>query len=307
MIKKSLLDSMKDVINYWNKEYEFSYPLTKRIYEEKFLECEYTDFSGSYSLYNEYDYIGTIVLKIYNGDDPRFIENAYISFIYIQPKYRGQGYGTKLINDCVRKAKENKKHYLLTGTDFDNFLSGVFDLNNQITHQFFILNKFQQVGKNFNLICRKEQIIDNDEYLYRVVKDEIERQNVLEFVKKNFALRWYNDIKNCLKEEFIVALEKNKIIGFVRISDPSYPKLFNSTLLYPLYKKLGGVGPLGIDQEKRGLGIGKRIVQHAINTLFTRGCSDIIVDWTGLIDFYKKCGFDEISNQYVVYKFNLYD
>lgn len=54
---------------------------------------------------------------------------------------------------------------------------------------------------------------------------------------------------------------------------------------------LGGIGPLGIDQNERGNGYGLAVVQAGIYFLRTRNIKRIAIDWTGLVDFYGKLDY----------------
>jgi ribosomal protein S18 acetylase RimI-like enzyme len=132
-----------------------------------------------------------------------------------------------------------------------------------------------------------------------------EKQAALLLIKENFHSRWFDDVKDAEPKEFVGLFDSQEIIGFVRISHPDFRKLANSTNLYPRYRCLGGIGPLGIVSKWRGCGLGEFMVRYAVGELFEMGCSDVIVDWTGLIGFYKKCGFGEISDEFVLYELQL--
>jgi len=307
MIKKSIKDSIDDIVFNWNEEFKNNYPLCNRHIEEKLIDSIYVVSDGSYSLYKDNQYIGTVVLKFYNGVDSKYFDIAYISLIYVAKAFRKKGYGSLLLSDAINISKRNRKKEILIGADFDNLFSGVFVLDNKLTHQFFINNKFKEHSQSFNLTTKQRPVLDNDDYTYQIVGSENERKQTLDFIKRHFSSRWYDDCKDSTSEEFVVAIENSEIIGFVRITLPTAKSLKNSTNLYLLYQFLGGVGPLGINEKKRGLGIGKNLVKFAINTLFDKGVSDVLVDWTGLIDFYIKCGFEKVSNQYIGYGLEIDD
>lgn len=70
----------------------------------------------------------------------------------------------------------------------------------------------------------------------------------------------------------------------------------------PLFdREVGGVGPLGVDAEKRKNGYGLAVVKAGIAFLRQRGISHIVIDWTGLVGFYQKLGFD-VWKSYKSYK-----
>ena len=58
------------------------------------------------------------------------------------------------------------------------------------------------------------------------------------------------------------------------------------------FSNLGGIGPLGIDPNYRKKHLGYDIVSSAVNHLIDEGAEQIIVDWTGLLEFYRHMGFE---------------
>src|SRR5699024_8165519 len=92
--------------------------------------------------------------------------------------------------------------------------------------------------------------------------------------------------------EFVVLRKNNRIIGFCRINDEHSPMIAQNVYWAPLITgELGGVGPLGIDENERGQGYGLAIVEAGLAFLRQRGICHIVIDWTDLVNFYKKLGF----------------
>lgn len=52
----------------------------------------------------------------------------------------------------------------------------------------------------------------------------------------------------------------------------------------------GGLGPIGIAQELRGKGIGTALLRQTMIHLHALGVTDVIADWTGLLDYYGQFG-----------------
>ncbi|HOH18003.1 MAG TPA: GNAT family N-acetyltransferase, partial [Bacilli bacterium] len=306
MKRKTITASQDDILVYWNQEFGSSYPLTKRLFQEKILDSKELVDDGSYSLYYQEEYIGSMVLKFNHSNDKKLQDHAYLAFLFVNPKFRNQGYGSLLISDAIRICTAKEKAVLYIGGDNDCLFSGLFLLNNDHVHQFFKNHRFNIAYKNYNLICREPPALSVDNYEYTTLKTEQERDDLLKQIRKLFPIRWYNEVMNCEPEAFFVAKEKHKIVGFVRINTPHFSKIANSVNTYPLYPHLGGIGPVAIFPEKKGSELANNIVKQAVNHLFTLGCSDVIVDWTNFIDYFKASGFSEISNSYVLYELRLY-
>jgi len=59
-----------------------------------------------------------------------------------------------------------------------------------------------------------------------------------------------------------------------------------------LGEKWGSLGPIGVSKSIRGHGYGHALLGEALMELKKRGAQRTIIDWTGLIDFYGKHGFE---------------
>ncbi len=77
--------------------------------------------------------------------------------------------------------------------------------------------------------------------------------------------------------QFVVAVEKNEIVGFGRIRP---------------HKEVYELGCVGVVEHKRNHGIGKMIVKHLIN-IFP---SNVVYITTDLIDYFKRLGFKRIEH-----------
>jgi predicted N-acetyltransferase YhbS len=53
----------------------------------------------------------------------------------------------------------------------------------------------------------------------------------------------------------------------------------------------GGLGPIGVDEGRRGLGLGLALLRACIEELAGRGVGLMAIDWTDLAAFYGKMGF----------------
>ncbi|MGD9604759.1 MAG: GNAT family N-acetyltransferase [Bacilli bacterium] len=302
MNRKTINESYKDILSNWNNEFSHNYPITERLFKEKILDSLEIVADGSYSLYDKEEYIGSVILKFNHINDKKLQDYAYISFIFVASKFRNRGYGSVLISDALRICIEYEKSMLYVGGDNDCLFSGVFLDNNEFVHQFFKEHRFNIAYKNYNLICKEPPKTTNDEYKYTTLKTEKEKKDLLKQVHKLFPSRWHYDLQSCEPKAFFVAKENDNIVGVVRLNTPKSNHIANSVNTYPLYKMLGGIGPVAIFPEKKGSELANNIVKQAVNYLFNLGCSEVIVDWTNFIDYFKASGFSDISNSYVLYE-----
>jgi len=59
----------------------------------------------------------------------------------------------------------------------------------------------------------------------------------------------------------------------------------------------GSLGPIGVSAGLRGRGSGHALLGQALSHLRDLGARRTIIDWTGLVDFYGRHGF-EVTRRY---------
>ncbi len=123
-----------------------------------------------------------------------------------------------------------------------------------------------------------------------------ERDAVVGMVGEEFSQRWAEDTAARFHsgdhEDILIIEQEGAPIAFCH----SYHK--GSRLLGPSvfwhrhqYENYGGIGPVGVRESYRGQGLGKKIVEQALNYLASRGVVETVVDWTAIGSFYEKIGF----------------
>jgi len=134
-----------------------------------------------------------------------------------------------------------------------------------------------------------------------------DKEELLRFMNQVFPGRWeYETIRYFQKggtgREFVLLKKAGKVIGFCRINDDQSPVIYSNVYWAPLFSEpLGGIGSLGVDPVERGNGYGLAAVLAGIATLRSRGINRIAIDWTAIVDFYGKMGY-QIWKEYRKYR-----
>jgi len=124
-----------------------------------------------------------------------------------------------------------------------------------------------------------------------------EVEELLAFVGREFAGRWLAETEHRLRVEddpsFVVAVrESGRIVAFVHTSTLQHRHLAgNLNFHLSLGGNPGGIGNVGVARSQRGKGLGRAVMEAAIEVLRAKGATGISVDWTGLLEFYGKLGF----------------
>lgn len=302
MEQRSIVESIPAFLNSWNEEFEDRYPITKRMMEEYYLQSKYVIRDLSYALYDNNRYVGLCLVKEAKGILPSYEDAFFLSLLHVEKRYRKQHVATQMITNLKEQMKAYKKKRIYLGSDMDCFYPGVFVDHNEETHLAFKKMGFEKVYNSFNLSTTQSvEVIKTSNILLATTKTE--KDKIIRFIEENFSNRWVLDCQKHAPHNFIYMKQQEDIIGFVRIASIQDACLTNGLNTYKRYDNLYAIGPLGIREASQHKGYGKQLVQFAIHYAFENGASDCIVDWTGLIDFYQKCGFQEVCDTFTLYEF----
>lgn len=301
--------------NLWNNEFGFIFPISLELFNRNtyltngFLE-EY-----SYVVLEDDSPIGFIINKYWptTNEDGLYESTGWISLIYVLKQYRKKGIGTKLIELSLEafKSLNIKKIYL--GKDYQNFFPGLpKDLKEHL--EWFRKRGFVDLYETndlINLNASTNLILKDSPFEYKICAKDL-LPNLIEFMKKNFPGRWLKELNDYIKyggdgSEFVICADSsNTIYGFCRIGKYNTPieKIAFSLTWRNRFDKLGGIGPLGVDSNFRKQNIAYNMIVYGINFLKENCCECLIIDWTNLLSFYRKFGF-EIWKTYIYIEKNL--
>lgn len=301
-----------DICKLWNKAYGYIYPI-----DEKLMNRNLSNLyeRASYVVYDESEIVGFIISKIWQDEFeiPGYADTGWISLILVDCKYRNKGIGTKLLTLAENKFKEIGKCFINLGKDYLNFFPGLpVDLKSSV--DWFVKRGFSRSYDTFDLIKNvkgqslKKLPLKNENINYRFASIE-DKDNLLIFIKENWPGRWLKEAIDYFEnggsgKEYVIGLDNQKICAFAKIG---YPNTDINLISYSLtwrnrFDALGGIGPLGVDSSYRHQNIGYDIVSFSNNVLLDSGVTNIIIDWTGLLDFYRHMKFEVFKSYYYMSK-----
>ena len=311
-LKKELIQNLNEL---WNEEFGFIFPISKELF--------YRNTYGTKGFLDEYSYvvlnddlpIGFIINKIWESSkiDGLYENIGWISLIYVSKPYRKQGIGSYLIEETFKNFNTLGISKIYLGKDYQNFFPGLpKDLKENL--DWFKNRGFNQLYETNDLInysCRCNLTYRNTNYKIRLAKKQ-DFPQLIDFMKHNFPGRWVVELQDYINNdgngnEFIISLDSNNTIcGFCRIGNPNTPinQIGFSLTWRNRFVRLGGVGPLGVNSNFRKHGIASDMIVFAIEYLKNYNCDALIIDWTNLLSFYRKFGF-EIWKTYIYLEKNL--
>lgn len=291
----------------WNDELGFIFPISEELMQRNtyntlgFLE------EHSYVALNDNEPIGFVINKIWLHD--YHIENnlntGWISLIYVKKKFRNMGIGSELLQKSIDAFKSLGCTKIYLGRDYQNFFPGLpVDLKAHL--KWFTKRGFCGLYDTNDLVNNKldfkyelRDYTDNSPYTIRI-GNKLDLPKIDAFFKKNFPGRWHVEFLDYVSNggngsEYLICLDQfENVCGFCKIQTFDTPiNLIGYSLTWrSRFDRIGGIGPLGVDKDYRHKNIAYNLLVSSINELIDRNCQKAIIDWTNLMELYRKFGFE---------------
>jgi GNAT superfamily N-acetyltransferase len=247
--------------------------------------------------------LGAIVCKV-SGDTPPELPNcAWITALFIKPKFQNRGYGRRLYRAAEKALKKKAISKIYVGQEYHNLFSGIPAPDDQKLVFFqglgFTVNSENHYDLTSDITCNdKIDRFDPSPFMGRFTAEALmlgDKQRLYRFLDDEFPGRWKDLVKEYLEnsgdpEEIIVLKDRRdqEIKGFCKIhvnADGS-----------------GGLGPIGIAKSIRGNQVGDFILQQSLLHLRKMKGKNIVIDWTILKDYYGKFDFKPVRVYRGAYK-----
>lgn len=226
---------------------------------------------------------------------------AHLCAIATQPDKQNQGIGIALWDELVKRLRTAGVHRVRMGAAAHQLLPGIPQNTSLATWRFLRARGVVFQGLEHDVRADLTQLptlsLPEGYRILPVTKDDALAEATADFVGKTFAGRWHDEVKERLAAgETMVVLEhtpNNKnIIGFAYVTfDSDYPAPgLNWRAALPADRRVSGLGPIGIDAEMRGQGLGLTFLHACCQYLQTQGATDVLIDWTDLVAFYGRIG-----------------
>jgi GNAT superfamily N-acetyltransferase len=297
-MKRSFRDADFDrLAEFWNGFAPERYRIDGELLRIKTVECPVFDWGASMIEEADGEILGFASVKksaasLYKGPDK---DVAVLSLLaYCDPQF-----GIDLISDVKRTLRNRGLSQLTFGTDCGHFFPGCPE-DFRALSDFLMIEGFAEGGEAVDLE-RDLQGYENPfpkpaDAEYRVLEHK-DIEALTTFLLREFPGRWHYDVMSKIGSEgpdCCYALFRNgKVDGFALIQDWQDSKpLGGAVWRSDLGENWGSLGPIGVSKALRGKGYGHALLGEALMELKRRGVRRCIIDWTGLVDFYGKHGFE---------------
>lgn len=123
-----------------------------------------------------------------------------------------------------------------------------------------------------------------------------EARALLDFFEREFPGRWRFEFQEYLRSagrlsDYMLLLTEAGIEGFCQLTFEDSLRPLDRFFMHGLPRPWGQLGPIGVSQGCRGTGYGAAVLDAGLRRLRDAGVAGCVIDWTSLLDFYGKFGF----------------
>lgn len=124
-----------------------------------------------------------------------------------------------------------------------------------------------------------------------------DKDALLAFLQREFPGRWTFEFLEFLANggrisDYMILWTEEGVHGACRLTfeDSTWP--IERFYPYRLPRPWGQLGSIGISASQRGRNFGLALLDAGLRRLHNNGVNGCVIDWTTLLDFYGKCGFE---------------
>lgn len=300
----------QEIMALWNASFGPEFQLSEGLWRQN--TANDPSFQPSDLLYvrngPEGEILGFVLAKIFRdaANHPgerldKYDGHGYIAAIAVRPEYRRRGIGRNLLKRAEKYLAEQGATHLYVGESFRHFFPGV------PVHLPEAKAFFEKAGYDLTIIevdldgpldpaAYEPAIAATKKMTFRQGQPG-EEAALLKFVNRVFPGRWHYDTRLMLQqggriEDVTLVIDpQGEIQGFLWSYQPGSQNIGPGRFWLHNEPEWGGIGPLGLSKENRGLGAGLGVVAAGMRHLHQQGLKYARIDWTTLVDFYGKLGF----------------
>ncbi len=230
---------------------------------------------------------------------------GHLSALAVHPDYRRQGLGGRLLRWAETRLKDQGAQCVLLGREIQPFFCGVPDLTHALP--FFTAHGYAVSGMVYDTMRdlagytpHPDAVATRARFGERLdlrPATAVDVPDVTGFMDLTFPGRWSFEIGHFLAqggppEDIALLRLDGEVQGFAHLHSPGTTHLaYGTNWRLALTPPAGGLGPIGVSRAVRGEGLGLALLDAGLQILAERGTRGCVIDWTTLVDFYGKVGF----------------
>jgi len=234
-------------------------------------------------------------------DQPRVAPatHGWIDLLAVAPPYQRQGIGRQLLRLAEGWLQQQGCTTVQLGANLNPFAPGL--PTTLAALPFFTQQGYQAVGQVWDVAANLATYQPPD--FVREVPGAVrpaqpgDAAALDEFFRREFGGRWYFEYVTAQQDEaqrlsdYMVLWTERGIDGFCQLTFADSRRPLERFYPYDLPRPWGQLGPIGVSADRRGQGFGAALLDAGLRRLHNTGVNGCVIDWTTLLDFYGKFGF----------------
>lgn len=246
---------------------------------------------------------GFALTKRWRGDDPgceRYHQDAYLALMAVDPRFQHLQIGSRLLREAEEMHRQQGATRMILGGCLHHFMPGIpvapavghFFLRHGYVPSKEVWDVRRRLSTGPSLPDVARATLDRPDLELRPFRPE-EAEALQGFLADSFPGRWARDMAHYLATggaiaHVVGAFYRGRAQGFVHVHPPGS----RGTLRWAGFNpEIAALGPIGLGLALKGQGLGLALLVHGLQYLQSMGADDTVIDWTDLLDFYRRCGF----------------
>ena len=242
--------------------------------------------------------------------------HGWIDALAVAPAAQRQGLGCRLLAAAERWLHEHGRTHMSIGASLRPFAPGVpFELN---LTPFFVRHGYTELDASGEPQITHDLAADLSHYrppadlrqLPATVRPAQRGQegSLLAFLAAEFPGRWHYEAEQFLRHDggrisdYMLLWAEQGVQGACLLTFPDAVRPMERYYPYSLPKPWGQAGSIGISAALRGQGYGSVLLDASLRRLHDTGINGCVIDWTNLLDFYGRFGFQPLRSYYQLAK-----
>ncbi len=299
-----------EIIAVWNTAMGEAFPLDEALFRQNVAENPHFAPAGCHVARRQGDgrVLGFSIAKVAQeplGADGLLADRGWINLIAVHPSVQRQGLGTTLLHAAEEFLRGLGRRRAVLGGDPGHFFPGVPDGIPALG--FFGARGYRLVGDAYDLrrslsgyrtpATIETVLAAHPDLDIRPLRRR-EEAGLLAFLDAVFPGRWKYTVEKWLRgggaiEDIMGVVRGPEVVGFAHLLH-SGSRWIGPSIAWTRQagRRAGGLGPMGLADDLRGQGLGLALLDRAVTHLMSLGVDEMVIDWTILLDFYGKLGFE---------------
>lgn len=248
--------------------------------------------------------VGFVLATEFSAGDPRVSapEAGWIDAIAVAPAQQGKGVGAALLDWAEGWLADRGCTRFRLGGSLRPFAPGLPSA--LATEGFFLRRGYthREHGPVVWDVARDLRPYETPPFVRMTLSAQVrpaqasDAAALLAFFEREFSGRWHYEAREFLAgggriADIMVLPTQGGIDGFCWLTFEDSVRSFDRCFMARLPQPWSHLGPIGISAAMRGGGYGAAVLDAGLRRLRDAGTAGCVIDWTDLLDFYGKFGF----------------